>query len=292
MEGTTVREDTLPAAAATGLAADAARAAVRGRRWPRAMRGHPDELLFDARASLALLGAPPAEPELIGALALAARVVSTVPGELIFRRDEAAHTLVFLREGEAVLGRRAEPPSPGRPHVVRPVRGPAWLDQGSLWLGAGHALDAWATSPALVLQWSRDDLLPLLQRHPGLSLRLLANLAGELRGQVEQTHGLMHLDAAARFAQWLVERCPQPQGSGVPALRLAHRKRDIAGALAITPETLSRVMRLLSTRGLISVQGYSVQVHDLPALERLALGAQNSECDDGDGSGAVSAPAG
>ena len=219
-------------------------------------------------------------------------MVSTVPGELIFRRDEAAHTLVFLREGEAVLGRRAEPPSPGRPHVVRPVRGPAWLDQGSLWLGAGHALDAWAASPALVLQWSRDDLLPLLQRHPGLSQRLLANLAGELRGQVEQTHGLMHLDAAARFAQWLVERCPQPQGSGAPALRLAHRKRDIAGALAITPETLSRVMRMLSTRGLISVQGYSVQVHDLPALERLALGAQSSECAEAGGSGAVSAPAG
>lgn len=272
MEGSTVHEE---APTLVKPPFDAPAAPGRMRRWPRGLRGSVDELLFDNRASLALLGAPAAEAELIGALALAARVHSTVPGELIFRRGEPAHALVFLREGEAVLGRKADATSPSRAHVVRPVRGPAWLDQGSLWLGGGHALDAWATSPALVLQWSRDELLPVLQRHAGLSQRLLANLAGELRDQVEQTHGLMHLDAAARFAQWLVERCPPASGSGAPALRLSHRKRDIAGALAITPETLSRVMRMLSTRGLISVQGYSVQVHDLPALERLASGGES-----------------
>ena len=53
-------------------------------------------------------------------------------------------------------------------------------------------------------------------------------------------------------------------------VRLADRKRDVASQLAITPETLSRLMRSFSRQGLIEVAGYDVRVIDPQALARLA----------------------
>ena len=51
---------------------------------------------------------------------------------------------------------------------------------------------------------------------------------------------------------------------------LTERKRDIASQLAITPETLSRLLRQLSRKGLIAVAGYTVKVLDVAALRALA----------------------
>jgi CRP-like cAMP-binding protein len=53
-------------------------------------------------------------------------------------------------------------------------------------------------------------------------------------------------------------------------VRLHERKRDVASQLAITPETLSRLMRSFSRQGVIEVSGYNVRVLDPPALARLA----------------------
>jgi CRP-like cAMP-binding protein len=77
----------------------------------------------------------------------------------------------------------------------------------------------------------------------------------------------MHKDAGARLAAWL---CAQIEGRAQAVLRLAERKRDIASQLGMTPETLSRMMRSLSERGLIEVSGYTVRVLDAPALQGLA----------------------
>lgn len=222
--------------------------------------------VFEARVWDQLFGAPRLAADEVAALAMLARPRSVPPGEMVFAHDEAAHAVVFVREGDVTLGHRAVD---GRLHVLRQVRGPAWLDQGSAWLGGVHGVDAWATTPSLVVEWPREELQGVLRAHPGLSTRLLGSLSRELRQMVAQTHGLMHLDAPARFAQWLTEQV-QADGATAAVVRLAQRKRDIASQLAITPETLSRVMRQLSAKGLISVSGYNVQVHDLPALQQLA----------------------
>ncbi|MCK7493882.1 MAG: helix-turn-helix domain-containing protein [Comamonadaceae bacterium] len=88
------------------------------------------------------------------------------------------------------------------------------------------------------------------------------------------THELMHKDAPARFAAWLVQRIELTDAAGLRGVvRLTERKRDIASQLAITPETLSRLMRSLTRQGVISVAGYNVQVLDAPALRQIAAGA-------------------
>ena len=63
---------------------------------------------------------------------------------------------------------------------------------------------------------------------------------------------------------------PFERAGEAPVLRLTERKRDIASQLAITPETLSRLMRALSDQGAIAVAGYTVTLRDRSALARIA----------------------
>ena len=81
----------------------------------------------------------------------------------------------------------------------------------------------------------------------------------------------MHKDAPARLAAWLHERCqPDPASPERALVQLPMRKRDIASQLAITPETLSRLMRSFSSQGVLLVAGYTVHVLDPAALQAIA----------------------
>jgi CRP-like cAMP-binding protein len=113
-----------------------------------------------------------------------------------------------------------------------------------------------------------EPLRQLLARQPMLSLRFTDALAREVGRLEVRLHELMHKDAGARLAAWI---CTQFAGRPQPSvLRLAERKRDIASQLGMTPETLSRLMRSLSDRGLIAVSGYTLRVLDPQALRGLA----------------------
>ena len=110
-----------------------------------------------------------------------------------------------------------------------------------------------------------------LERQPALARRIIGILARELRAQALSAHDLMHKDAPARLAAWLLARCQGDASQAAQAVvQLPMRKRDIASQLGITPETLSRLMRSLSSQGVIRVAGYTVHVLDLVGLRRTA----------------------
>lgn len=187
------------------------------------------------------------------------------PGEPVFTRHQPARQLIAVLDGAVGLGLL----TPGSPfHLQRSVHGPQWLDLSSAWLGGNHGQDAVTLGKATVVELPLQRLREWLLQEPRLGEHLLLGLARNVASLAGITHDLMHKDAEHRLAVWLLQRC-QRVGSEV-LVSLQERKRDIAAQLAITPETLSRILRLLQRKGLVAVQGYTVRVHDLPALEALA----------------------
>lgn len=222
----------------------------------------------ESRAWSALFAGPPLSAAECAALESITQARSVVPGQIVFSRAATAPALVALLEGDAALGFRT---ADGTFRTERIERGPAWLDLSAAWVDAPHAMDAQACTLATVIELPLDALQAQLDRHPALAQRLIHGLANEVQALEVNTHELMHKDAPARLAQWLRQRCePLAGASGQAVVHLHERKRDVASQLAITPETLSRLMRSFSGQGVIEVAGYTVRVLDVPALERLA----------------------
>jgi CRP-like cAMP-binding protein len=249
------------------LVAPAAAARPSRAKAPVARRVAPIDPALLSRGWNTLLGpnGANADTRLLDAIARSRRVTA---GELVFSRQERAHAAVMLVEGDVALGLRLADSSF---EVERIVHAPAWLDLGSVWLSATHSIDAQANGPAVVVELPREPLRQLLERHPGLSLRIIQGLAREHQAMVTHTHGLMHLAAPARLAQWLRQNAkPSSAPEGQAVVRLAERKRDLAAQLAIAPETLSRLLRSFTRQGVIDVAGYTVHVLDRAALDRMA----------------------
>ena len=190
-------------------------------------------------------------------------------GQTLFSRAQLASHLIWLYQGSAALGWLT---TEGVFRPERTVSGPAWLDQSSAWLGKCHAMDAQAQSLCLVVAWPLPALRRWLRSAPALSVGVITALAHEVDALSANTHDLMHKDAPARLASWLVQHCePTPSDVRRAVVQLQGRKRDLASQLGITPETLSRLMRSFTRQGVIVVTGYTVQVSDLVALRLLAL---------------------
>jgi CRP/FNR family transcriptional regulator, dissimilatory nitrate respiration regulator len=216
----------------------------------------------------AVLGPPALSTEIVVALQEIAQVRELPAGSLLVSTREPARELCLLARGDAALG-SASPDGTFQPE--RSVQGPGWLDASSAWLGANPAQDAVALSDVQVVMLPRADLQTLLQQHPDLGRRMVITLARQVQSLTLATHDLMHKDAEGRFAAWLLQRCASEAASdGSVTVSLNERKRDIASQLAITPETLSRLLRQLSRKGLLFVSGYTVKVLDIAALRALA----------------------
>lgn len=216
----------------------------------------------------ALFGAPALAIEIVSGLQEICQVRELPAGSLLVSSREPARDLCLIARGDAALG--SAPPD-GSFHPERSVQGPGWLDASSAWLGGMPAQDAVALSDVVLVTLPRSDLQALMLRHPELARRLVVTLARQVQSLTLATHDLMHKDAEGRFAAWLLQRCAGgAQSDGSVTVSLNERKRDIASQLAITPETLSRLLRQLSRKGLIYVTGYTVKVLDIAALRALA----------------------
>lgn len=215
-----------------------------------------------------VLGSTGASRADIEALDAIAQVRSVVAGQLVFARGDASRALVVLLGGDVAMGVATEGAAM---RTERLVHGPAWLDASSVWLDSAHVLDAVALTPARIAELSRDALQALLDQRPRLAQCLLVSLAREVHHLTVHTHELMHKDAPARLASWLCARQAQSaEDANRGVVQLAERKSDIASQLGMTPETMSRLMRSLSDRGVIEVEGYTVRVLDAQALRRIA----------------------
>lgn len=210
----------------------------------------------------AVMGAPSLSLNELQALEAVGSIRRVGSAELVFQREQNAEHLVAVLDGVVGLGSMS---ADQQFHLERSVHGPAWLDLSSAWMGAGHGQDAQAMSAAVLLEIPLSGLRPLLQRFPDMNERLLMALAQTVQKLTGTTHDLMAKDAQKRLITWLLSRAAAPNGD----VALRERKRELAAQLAITPETLSRLLRQLMSAGLIEVRGYSIKLLNSAALRAL-----------------------
>jgi CRP-like cAMP-binding protein len=204
----------------------------------------------------------------------------TVPlGTALLHRSVPAGVAVFIESGRVVLGIAAvaglEPVVTEKhctktmEHQLGVVVGPAWLEANAAVLDLPSAVDAVAETDVVLRRVPLSDFRASLTGGSLGALAVLTDVARAHRQQTELAVSRLAKDAEARCAEWLL-RHAESTDKGVCSVKLQQRKRLIAAQLGIAPETLSRVLRHLRERCLISGSGRIVNLVDPGGLRSLA----------------------
>ena len=187
-------------------------------------------------------------------------------GELLLKRAVASPWVSYVESGRVALG-VMEGDAMG--HQLGVVEGPCWLEASSAVLNLPHAVDAVAETEVHLRRVSVAEFRRSLSDMPMPAQAVLHDVAMAHRQQTELAVSRLAKDAEARCAEWLL-RHAQTGDKGVMAVQLQQRKRSIAAQLGIAPETLSRVLRHLRERSLISGSGRLLNLVDPKGLRSLA----------------------
>ncbi len=189
-------------------------------------------------------------------------------GTHLLQRAQAGDEVLHIDHGRVALG-VAEHGT--LVHQMGVVEGPAWLNAGCAVLGLAPVVDAIADTSVQVRRVPLNDFTASLGTLPAPALALLRDVAQAHRQQAELVVSRLAKDAEARCAEWLLRHAePAKDASGTLSVMLRQRKRMIAAQLGIAPETLSRVLRHLRERSLISGTGRVLNVLDPGGLRALA----------------------
>lgn len=199
-------------------------------------------------------------------LNVSAERVKVDPGDTVLRRQTLLDGVIYLESGRVALGLVE---ADTLAHLLGTVEGPFWLEATSAILGLPSVVDAVAETKVTL---RRMPLASFRQWHdalPAPAQQVLRDVALAHRQQTELAVSRLAKDAEARCAEWLL-RHAQTSAQGSVAVMLQQRKRLIAAQLGIAPETLSRVLRHLRERSLISGSGRIVNLVDPIGLRSLA----------------------
>jgi CRP-like cAMP-binding protein len=154
----------------------------------------------------------------------------------------------------------------GEERVVRFVGPGETFGEAPALLERPAPFDAVALDDACLVVIPRAPVLRLLERHPSVAHKLVACLAESYLSLLSELQALAQFTSVQRLASYLVSLgAPHEQRVRLPA-----SKTVVAARLSVQKETLSRMLRDLSQRGCIRVEGRDITILDRKQLAGLA----------------------
>lgn len=215
-------------------------------------------------------GLPPADLENIAACT---QLKMLDKDDYLFHEGDLSHGFYIVQKGALNVHRVS---AAGKEQVIHVFRAGESFAEATLATETGFPADARALESSQVLLVQKAGFLGLLKRHPELALRMLGSMSSHLRVLVGQLEDLMMKDVETRLANWLLKRCPNPDGAAPVNIDLPMTKRVLASELGTVSETFSRTLAKFREQKLVNVKGRVVTVlcpTKLAALLRRNLGA-------------------
>ncbi|NMG74852.1 Crp/Fnr family transcriptional regulator [Aromatoleum diolicum] len=117
-----------------------------------------------------------------------------------------------------------------------------------------------AVTPADLVMIAKHDFRRIMQDNFEVAWRIMCNLADRLRNADRKIESLALMDVYGRVARLLLEMSEDVNGDAVVVRKIT--KQDIAKMIGASREMVSRVMKDLSTQGLIEETDRGIVLRD------------------------------
>ena len=185
-------------------------------------------------------------------------------GDFLFHRGDPAAHFYFVVAGQIQLGMFS--PDGVRVKVIEVIdAGHTFAEAIAFMRAPAYPVSASALTASELVRISNRDYVELLQTSSAACLRLLGDLSARLHGLVREIEHLTVQNAHERLAGFLLDRIRDTPDNAA-TVQLEYPRHVVASRLAIKPETLSRLLREMIEKGVISVDEQTVHVHDIAAL--------------------------
>lgn len=196
-----------------------------------------------------------------------ARLRTLQRGTIACRLGEPMPGILIVAFG---LLKLALPRSESEERVLRFVGANESFGEAPALLDRPAPFDAVALSETLLVVVPRAPLLRLLERYPAVAQQLVAHLAEDYLSLLSELQALAQRNGVQRLASYLVSLAEREPGANGCQVHLPASKATVAARLSVQKETLSRMLRELSRRGCIRVEGRAITILDRERLAGLA----------------------
>ena len=191
-------------------------------------------------------------------------------GQVIFWEGTPAFAIHCLYSGAVKLyktGPKTEP------QVIR-LLGPGEIfGYRALLADEPYAATAEAVETTVICTFTKQTLFDLLKQSPDLTMRLLAKMAVELKTSEEQMLAIAQETVRQRTARLLLFLAEGNQQVTRLArtLKVPLLRSEMAQMVGTTPETFSRTLRFLASKGILQVTKDQISITNTKALEKIAI---------------------
>lgn len=195
----------------------------------------------------------------IAAVAEACSTKALEKGEMLFHEGDKSEGFYVLQSG-AVSVFKLTPD--GREQIICVFRAPESFAEATLATVETYPANAVALEPSQIIVVQKAPFRELLRRKPELSLQMLGSMSLHLKHLVQTLQDYKGRQIEGRLVDWLLRHAP----TGATWFDLPVTKKNLAGQLGVTSETLSRTFARFRDEGLIRVEGPRIHLLNVPGL--------------------------
>jgi len=174
--------------------------------------------------------------------------------EMLFFEGDEGHHLYFMISGSMKLF-KSNPE--GREAIIRFIAPGDLFAEIILFLKNRYPVSAMAMEPSKLLSLDATKLFKIIKGHPDVAMKLIGKLASRSQYLVRMVENLTLEDVRGRFLNYL-ELASIKAGSDTITLPVP--KGELSVLLGSSPETFSRLLKKLTTEGVIKVVGKKITI--------------------------------
>ena len=182
-------------------------------------------------------------------------------GQSLFQQGDKVTSFYMVINGKIKLFRISPD---GQEKIIEIVKaGEVFAEALMFTSKENYPVCAAALSETIVISINSKKFLDMLWDSTATCLQLLGNMSVRLRKLVDEIDTLTLQSGTCRVAAYLLDEMSEQDKE----FELSTAKNIIAARLSIKPETFSRIIKKLKSKGILSIDGNHVTIHDSDALK-------------------------